>query len=64
MTRQAVLVSRTKAINELKSLVVVAPEHLRADRRGCSLAKQLDRIEAMTAPDGAAVEHRITIVTV
>ena len=30
VTRQAVLVSRTKAINELKSLVVVAPEHLRA----------------------------------
>ena len=57
------LVSRTKAINELKSLVVVAPEHLRADLRGCSLAKQVDRIEAMTAPDGAAVEHRITIVT-
>jgi len=63
VTRQAVLVSRTKAINELKSLVVVAPEHLRADLRGCSLAKQLDRIEAMTAPDGAAVEHRITIFT-
>src|SRR5262249_10951522 len=29
VTRQAVLVSRTKAINELKSLIVVAPEHLR-----------------------------------
>ncbi len=28
--RQGVLVSRTKAINELKSLIVVAPEHLRA----------------------------------
>ena len=30
-TRQAVLVSRTKAINELKSLIVVAPEDLRPD---------------------------------
>ena len=29
-TRQAVLVSRTKAINELKSLIVVAPEQLRS----------------------------------
>lgn len=29
-TRQAVLVSRTKAINDLKSLIVVAPEQLRA----------------------------------
>jgi transposase len=29
-TREAVLVSRTKAINELKSLIVVAPDSLRA----------------------------------
>jgi transposase len=42
-TRHGVLVSRTKAINELKSLVVVAPEHLRARLRGCSLDKQLKR---------------------
>jgi hypothetical protein len=32
-TRQAVLVSRTKAINELKSLIVVAPEQLLAPAR-------------------------------
>ena len=38
-TRQGVLVSRTKAINELKSLIVVAPEHLRAVLRGHALAK-------------------------
>ena len=36
-TREGVLVSRTKAINELKSLIVVAPEHLRVNLRGCSL---------------------------
>ncbi len=46
-TRHAVLVSRTKAINELKSLIVVAPEHLRAGLRGMVLAKQLDRVEAL-----------------
>ena len=44
-TRQGLLGSRTKAINELKSLIVAAPEHLRAGLRGLSLAKQLDRIE-------------------
>jgi hypothetical protein len=33
VTRQAVLVSRTEAINELKSLIVVAPEQLRAPAR-------------------------------
>src|SRR5215216_7575564 len=34
VTRQGVLVSRTKAINQLKSLIVVAPDHLRAGLRG------------------------------
>jgi transposase len=33
-THQGVLVSRTKAINELKSLIVAAPEQLRAPLRG------------------------------
>ena len=62
-TRQAVLVSRTKAINELKSLIVVAPEHLRAQLRGRPLVKQLDRIEQLASPPGAAVEHRVTVLT-
>ena len=39
--REGVLVSRTKAINELKSLIVVAPEQLRAQLRGRSLTAQL-----------------------
>jgi transposase len=62
-TRHAVLISRTKAINELKSLIVVAPEHLRSSLRGRTLARQLDHIEAMTTPHGAAVEHRVTSLT-
>jgi transposase len=60
-TRTAVLVSRTKAINELKSLIVVAPENLRAALRGRSLPSQLDRIEQLDTPAGADVEHRVTI---
>jgi transposase len=63
VTRQAVLVSRTKAINELKSLIIVAPEHLRAQLRGASLATQLARIDAMKSPTGASVEHRVTVMT-
>ncbi len=62
-TRAAVLVSRTKAINELKSLIVVAPEHLRAGLRGRRLQAQLDHIEALATAAGAAVEHRITVLT-
>ena len=63
VTRQAVLVSRTKAINELKSLIVVAPEHLRAGLPGLPLVRQLERVEAMTSPAGAGVEHRVTVLT-
>ena len=62
-TRHAVLISRTKAINELKSLIIVAPEHLRASLRGRPLARQLDCIEAMTTSADATVEHRITTLT-
>jgi transposase len=62
-TRQGVLVSRTKAINELKSLIVVAPEHLRSQLRGLELTRQLDRIDRLTSPIGAGVEHRVTIST-
>jgi transposase len=63
VTRQGVLVSRTKAINELKSLIVVAPEHLRSQLRGLPVARQLERIDRLASPLGAGVEHRITIST-
>jgi len=63
VTRHGVLVSRTKAINELKSLIVVAPEHLRARLRSQPLAKQLSVIEGMTTTAEAAVEYRVTLLT-
>ena len=59
--REGVLVSRTKAVNELKSLIVVAPEQLRAQLRGRSLAVQLDRIEQLQIPTVAPVEHRLSV---
>ncbi|MEC5193557.1 MULTISPECIES: IS110 family transposase [unclassified Arthrobacter] len=62
-TRQAVLVSRTKAINELKSLIVLAPEQLRATLRGRPLATQLALIESTVTAAAATVEHRITVLT-
>lgn len=61
--REGVLVSRTKAINELKSLIVVAPEHLRAQLRGRSLASQLDRIANLQIITTAPVEERLTVFT-
>lgn len=63
VTRQGILMSRTKAINELKSLIVVAPEHLRTQLRGLGLAKQLDRIDRFSSPPGATIEHRVTVRT-
>ena len=59
--REGVLVSRTKAINELKSLIVVAPEHLRAQLRGRSLTVQLTHIEQLQSESTAPVEHRLTV---
>lgn len=59
--QEGVLVSRTKAINELKSLIVVAPEQLRARLRGRSLAVQLARIEQMQIPTAGPVEHRLSV---
>jgi transposase len=59
--REGVLVSRTKAINELKSLIVVAPEHLRAELRGRSLTVQLARIEQLQIPTAAPIEHRLSV---
>jgi transposase len=59
--REGVLVSRTKAINELKSLIVVAPEQLRAQLRGRSLAVQLTRIEQLHMTATAPVEQRLSV---
>jgi transposase len=56
-----VLGSRTKAINELKALIVTAPEHLRSGLRGRPLATQLARIEHLHANSVSTLEHRMTI---
>ncbi len=59
--REGVLASRTKAINELKSLIVVSPEYQRAQLRGRSLPVQLTRIEQLRASAAAPVEHRLCV---
>jgi transposase len=61
--RQGFLVSLTKAINELKSLIVVAPEHLRGQLRGQSQARQLDLISRMRTTAWAPVAHRVSVQT-
>jgi len=61
--REGVLVSRMKAINELKSLIVVAPEQLRAQLRGRSLALQLTRIAQLDVKTTAPIEQRLSVFT-
>ena len=60
VTRQAILVSRTKAINELKSLIVVAPNTSAPDCAG-SAEQAAHRIAHLTSPAGATIEHRVTV---
>jgi predicted RNA-binding Zn ribbon-like protein len=50
VTRQAVVATRTKAINELKSLIVTVPEQLRGQLRSRPLTRQLDRIDHLACP--------------
>ena len=59
--REGVLISRTKAINELKSLIVVAPEQLRAQLRGRALTVQLTQIAQLHVRATAPVEHRFSV---
>ena len=61
--REGILASRTKAINELKSLIVVAPEQLRAPLRGGSLTAQLGAIEQLQTTTTAPIEHRLSVLT-
>ncbi|MGW0227911.1 hypothetical protein ACWDWO_06330 [Actinopolymorpha singaporensis] len=64
VTRQGILVSRTKAINELESLIVVAPEHLRVGLRGVALTKQPDRTAELPSPSGRPSTTASNVITV
>lgn len=58
---EGVLVSRTKSINELKSLIVVASGELRAQLRGGSLAVQTARIEQLQIVPSAPAVQRLSV---
>lgn len=52
-TRQAVLGQPYQRRSRFKSLIVVAPEHLRACLRGRSLAKQLEVVDCSKVPSAS-----------
>jgi transposase len=59
-TRHGALVARTCAINQLKALIVGAPEELRAELRGRSTNGQVTWCAALRDRPARSLEHRMT----
>jgi transposase len=60
-TRHGALVARTCAINQLKALIVGAPEELRAEFRGRSTAGQVVYCAGLRDRPARSLEHRMTV---
>jgi transposase len=59
-TRQGALTARTSAINQLKALIVGAPEELRAELRSRSTGGQVAYCAALRDRPTRSLEHRMT----
>lgn len=59
--RQGAVVSRTKAIGQLKALIVNAPQALRDQLRRGTTDEQLERCSRLRTSPAQSVEHRTTI---
>jgi hypothetical protein len=59
--RQGAVVARTKAIGQLKALIVNAPEALRDQLRRGTTDQQLDKCARLRTLPGHSLEHRATI---
>jgi transposase len=60
-TRHGAVVTRTCAINQLKALIVGAPEELRAELRGRSTTSQVTCCAALRDRPAKTLEHRMTV---
>jgi transposase len=60
-TRNAAMVARTKAIGQLKALIVGAPEQLRQHFRGLGTDAQLERCSRLRTIATHSAEHRATV---
>jgi transposase len=60
-TRQGAVVARTCAINQLKALIVGAPEELRAELRGRNTSSQVTYCALLRNRPARSLEHRMTI---
>ncbi len=61
-TRESAIAARTKAVTQLKALLVSAPSELREDLRRHATARLLSRCARLRTPTGADAERRATIL--
>jgi len=61
-TREGAILARTKAIAQLKALVVNAPERIREQLRRLPTDEQLTRCARLRTGPSQSVEHRATII--
>ena len=60
-TRHSACVAKVSAINQLKALIVGAPEELRAELRGLATKRQVVRCARLRARPARSLEHRMTV---
>jgi transposase len=60
-TRHGACVAKVCAINQLKALIVGAPEELRAELRGLGTKRQVARCAALRDRPARSLEHRMTV---
>jgi transposase len=60
-TRHSACVAKVSAINQLKALIVGAPEELRAELRGLTTKHQIRRCAVMRDRPARSLEHRMTV---
>ena len=60
-TRHSACVAKVYAINQLKALVVGAPEELRSELRGLGTKRQIARCATLRDRPARSLEHRMTV---
>jgi transposase len=60
-TRRHATSSRVAAVNQLKALIVGAPEELRAELRGVATTAQIGRCAGLRDRPAKSLEHRMTV---
>jgi transposase len=60
-TRRNACAAKVSAINQLKALIVGAPEELRAELRGLATKRQITRCAGLRDRPSRSLEHRMTV---